>query len=64
MLIALFVIFNKCTRIIFDDENIKKYRIETTINNEEKVLYSLEEQPIKYKIDTKQGRSDYFNYIC
>ena len=61
LLIVMFAIFSRCTRAIFNDESIKKDKIETKINKED--VYSLEEQPIKYKVNTKKGREEYFEYI-
>ena len=63
LLIVIFVVFNRCTRTVFDDESIKTDNRENKVKNEKILKYDLNEAPIKYRVDTSKGEKEYFEYL-
>ena len=62
LLVIVFALFDKCSRTIFKEDSIKNENISTT-KNKEIFEYNLDEKPINYKVDTKKGREEYFEYL-
>ena len=62
LLVIVLTLFDKCSRAIFKDDNIKNESI-STIKSKEIFEYNLDEKPINYKVDTKKGREEYFGYL-
>ena len=62
LLVIVLTLFDKCSRTIFKEHNIKNESV-TTTKREEMFNYNLDEKPINYKVDTKKGREEYFEYL-
>ena len=62
LLVIVFALFDKCSKTIFKEYDIKNESISTT-KNKEIFEYNLDEKPINYKVDTKKGREEYFEYL-